>query len=108
MSLYAYSKREQANDHLRLGGFVFDSNIETYKDKDRLRKLLKTYSMDEIERVITFEVEEKFGKSYMSNFSTFLNNFPDPNCIDVAEKADNNADIIIDETRLNFNGQIYR
>ena len=34
MSLYAYSKREQALDHLRLGGFVFDSNIETYKEKD--------------------------------------------------------------------------
>ena len=34
LSLYAYSKREQAYDHLRLGGFVFDSNIETYKEKD--------------------------------------------------------------------------
>ena len=34
LSLYAYSKREQAHDHLRLGGFVFDSNIETYKEKD--------------------------------------------------------------------------
>jgi hypothetical protein len=32
LSLYAYSKREQAHDHLRLGGFVFDSNIETYKE----------------------------------------------------------------------------
>ena len=34
LSLYAYSKREQALEHLRLGGFVFDSNIETYKNKD--------------------------------------------------------------------------
>lgn len=33
LSLYAYSKREQAHDHLKLGGFVFDSNIETYKEK---------------------------------------------------------------------------
>ena len=33
LSLYAYSKRDQAHDHLRLGGFVFDSNIETTKDK---------------------------------------------------------------------------
>ncbi len=39
LSLYAYSKREQAHDHLRLGGFVFDSNIETYKEKGS--KLLK-------------------------------------------------------------------
>ena len=33
LSLYAYSKREQAHDHLRLGGFVFDSNIETYTEE---------------------------------------------------------------------------
>lgn len=38
LSLYAYSKREQAHDHLRLGGFVFDSNIETYKDDNKLLK----------------------------------------------------------------------
>ena len=35
MSLYAYSKREAAHDHLRLGGFVFDSSIETYKVKEK-------------------------------------------------------------------------
>lgn len=39
LSLYAYSKREQAGDHLRLGGFVFDSNIETYEEKGS--KILK-------------------------------------------------------------------
>ena len=33
MSLYAYSKRAQADEHLRLGGFVFDSNIEFKKEK---------------------------------------------------------------------------
>ena len=33
LSLYAYSKREQAHEHLKLGGFVFDSNIETYKEQ---------------------------------------------------------------------------
>ena len=31
MSLYAYSKREQADLHLQLGGFVFDSSIEVTK-----------------------------------------------------------------------------
>ena len=41
LSLYAYSKREQAADHLRLGGFVFDSNIETYKEKDGKKSILK-------------------------------------------------------------------
>ena len=40
LSLYAYSKREQAADHLRLGGFVFDSNIETYDEAgNKLGKL---------------------------------------------------------------------
>ena len=38
LSLYAYSKREQAHDHLRLGGFVFDSNIETTKEKGGIIK----------------------------------------------------------------------
>lgn len=49
------------------------------KDKDRIRKLLKKYSKEDIEKVVTHEVDEKFGKSMMQNFSTFLNNFPDPN-----------------------------
>lgn len=51
------------------------------KDKDRIKKLLKYYSMEQIENVIKNEVETKYGKTYMQNFSTFLNNFPDPNCI---------------------------
>ena len=38
MSLYAYSKREQAHEHLRLGGFVFDSNIETQQGKKGIIK----------------------------------------------------------------------
>ena len=33
MSLYAYSKRNQADKHLELGGFVFDSNIEVTQKK---------------------------------------------------------------------------
>lgn len=32
MSLYAYSKRNQADQHLAKGGFVFDSDT-VYKDK---------------------------------------------------------------------------
>lgn len=38
LSLYAYSKRDQAHEHLRLGGFVFDSNIETTKEKGGIIK----------------------------------------------------------------------
>ena len=54
---------------------------KTKKDKDRIRKLLKCYSMEEIERVFKHEIEEKYEKQYMQNFSTFLNNFPDVECI---------------------------
>lgn len=48
------------------------------KDKERIRRLLKDYSMEDIERVVRNEVETKFGKAYMQNFATFLRNFPDP------------------------------
>lgn len=51
------------------------------KDKERIRRLLKSYSMADIERVVRNEVETKFGKAYMQNFSTFLNNFPDPETV---------------------------
>lgn len=52
------------------------------KDKERIRQLLKKYSKDAIEFVIRNEVNQKYNKSWMSNFSTFLNNFPDPTQID--------------------------
>ena len=71
------------------------------KDKDRIRKLMKTYSKEEIEFVISNEVNQKFNKAWMSNFSTFLNNFPDPTQIDCGEHSifgkdteDNNKVII--------------
>lgn len=54
---------------------------KTRKDKERIRKLLKTYSMEEIEKVFKHEIEEKYEKQYMQNFSTFLNNFPDVDSI---------------------------
>lgn len=48
------------------------------KDKVRIKSLLKLYTKDEIEKVVRHEVDEKYDKSPMKNFSTFLNNFPDP------------------------------
>lgn len=57
------------------------------KDKERIRRLLKSYSMDDIERVVRNEVDTKFGKAYMQNFATFLNNFPDPTLIDNGKNA---------------------
>ena len=58
---------------------------KSYKDKDRIRKLLKRYSFEEIERVIRHEVESKYDISYMQNFATFLNNFPDPDTVAEAD-----------------------
>lgn len=57
------------------------------KDKERIRRLLKSYSMADIERVVRNEVETKFGKAYMQNFATFLNNFPDPTLIGGGKNA---------------------
>ena len=52
------------------------------KDKGRIKSLLKTYSESDIEFVFRREIEQKYGKSYMLNFQTFLNNFPDPTQIE--------------------------
>lgn len=85
---------------------------KTKKDKDRIRKLLKCYSMEEIERVFKHEIEEKYEKQYMQNFSTFLNNFPDPNTLvdslfnDVSELAKVEQPHHV--TQLNLGGVIYR
>ena len=86
---------------------------KTKKDKDRIRKLLKCYSMEEIERVFKHEIEEKYEKQYMQNFSTFLNNFPDPNALDngnlfgVLVTEEPNAYKSFNGS-INIGGQIYR
>lgn len=86
---------------------------KTKKDKDRIRRLLKCYSMEEIERVFKHEIEEKYEKQYMQNFSTFLNNFPDPNSLDngnlfgvlVTEEPNSYKQF---NGSINIGGQIYR
>lgn len=55
---------------------------KSHKDKDRIKKLLKMYTKEQIVSVVENEVSNKLGKQYMQNFSTFLNNFPDPNTIE--------------------------
>ena len=85
---------------------------KTKKDKERIRKLLKCYSMEDIERVFKHEIEEKYEKQYMQNFSTFLNNFPDPNALvdslfnDVSELSKVEQPHSV--TQLNLGGVIYR
>lgn len=75
------------------------------KDKIKIRRLLKTYSQKEIERVIRHEVDSNYGINYMKNFSTFLNNFPDPNEVetkDVDTSMSKTSDVVI------INGQVYK
>lgn len=74
------------------------------KDKVKIKRLLKTYSREEIERVIRHEVDSNYGINYMKNFSTFLNNFPDPN--EVSEKSETSTMNTSD--KVFFNGVEYK
>ena len=81
------------------------------KDKDRIKKLLKVYTREEIERVVKEEISQKLGKQYMQNFSTFLNNFPDPNTLedkDLFITMDIGKDDSKSVTGVVIGGQIYR
>lgn len=51
---------------------------KSHKDKERIKRLLKIYTKEEVEQVIRNEVDSNYGINYMKNFSTFLNNFPEP------------------------------
>lgn len=72
------------------------------KDKDRIKKLLKIYTKEQIEEVMRKEIDTKYGISYMQNFSTFLNNFPDPLSVLPQKRKDNT------EKELVINGVTYR
>lgn len=76
---------------------------KSYKDKERIQKLLRQYTEDEIESVFKNEIEEKYGKHYMQNLSTFLNNFPDPNVL--LSDSDNKSS---SDNKLIIGGRIYR
>lgn len=54
------------------------STGKSRKDNERIRRLLRTYTREQIEQVIRAEVDNNYGVNYMKNFSTFLNNFPEP------------------------------
>ena len=74
------------------------------KDKNRIRKLLKTYTKEQIEAVVRKEVDDKYGKVYMQNFSTFLNNFPDPSIMEGHIKVDAKKE----DTKLVIGGVVYK
>ena len=68
LSLYAYSKREQAFEHLRLGGFVFDSNIETYRDEKSkvLKYKVNTADAHQVTPEILADIIGKLTKNQIS------------------------------------------
>lgn len=75
------------------------------KDKVKIKRLLKTYTKEEIERVIRHEVDSNYGVNYMKNFSTFLNNFPEPKDLpakNVVVPMASTSDVVI------VDGVIYR
>ena len=54
------------------------STGKTKKNKDKIKTLLNDYSVDELETTIkTYIAECVQSKTYLKNFSTFLNNLPD-------------------------------
>lgn len=81
---------------------------KTHKDKDKIRKLLKTMTMEDVEAVFRHEIEEKLGKHYMQNFSTFLNNFPDINAINEPDLFGADAEKEETSNQLIIGGVIYR
>lgn len=51
---------------------------KTRKNKDKIKRLLKDYTEEELEYIIKrYKKECVENKVYMKNFSTFLNNLPD-------------------------------
>ena len=64
---------------------------KSQKDKAKIKSLLKTYSESDIEFVIRWEIAQKYNKTYMLNFSTFLNNFPDPTQIEGYNESTNTS-----------------
>ena len=84
---------------------------KSHKDKDRIKKLLKMYTKEQIVSVVENEVSSKLGKQYMQNFSTFLNNFPDPNTLedkDLFITMDIGKDDSKSVSSIMIGGQIYR
>jgi hypothetical protein len=57
---------------------------------------MKKYSKEQIRAVVQHELSVKLGKDYLKNFTTFLNQFPDPETID--EKPVNVRDQFVKPT----------
>lgn len=63
MSIYAYSKREQAEEHMTAGGFQFDDRSE-YKDKDGTKRVHLTGELYATDWTTINQIVGKLGKLY--------------------------------------------
>ena len=67
------------------------STGKTSKDKDKIKKLLKKHSQENLKEIINRYIKEsKESKSYIKNFGTFLNNLPDYEPEEYPNKLDDN------------------
>ena len=70
MSLYAYSKRAQAHDHLLKGGFVFDGNTEVVVNKKGLK--ITYLNKDATAYNLSFEILEQIINKLTAEQKSFV------------------------------------
>ena len=103
MSLYAYSKRAQAHDHLLKGGFVFDGNTEVVVNKKGLKMtyLNKTATAYNL----SFEILENIISKLTPEQKAFVDDMQDYLSTTMGEKG-NEVSMELYGVKL-FNEQFY-
>lgn len=72
------------------------------KNRTQIRSLMKKYTKEQIESVVTAELQQKLGKEYLKNFTTFLNQFPDPSTL--TEQPASQLDMFAEQQKQQTNG----
>ena len=73
---------------------------KSYKDKTKLATILKSHTPDEIEKTIKRYIDEcRNARSFMKNFSTFLNNLPDYSVEPAREVKKDDSVYVVSERR---------
>jgi len=74
------------------------------KDKRKIESLIRKIGYNAVKFAFDKEVSDKYGKSYMRNLATFLNNFPEHVCKDSELLFPEPDDVDYDKVRELFNG----